>query len=84
MEENTIIIDKTMIISDILDMYPQSADILMAVGMHCISCVAASGESLEEACYVHGLDPDTVVDELINGLAMVADEVPAEEAPAAE
>ena len=34
-----------------------SAAILMAAGMHCIGCLAAAGETLEEAAAVHGLDP---------------------------
>lgn len=33
----------------------------MAVGMHCIHCIAATGETLEEACYVHGIDPDDLI-----------------------
>ena len=29
-----------------------------AIGMHCMGCALASGESLEEACAAHGVDPD--------------------------
>lgn len=37
------------------------AYILMECGMHCIGCPSSIGESLEEACIVHGLDPDFVM-----------------------
>ena len=37
------------------------AVILMEAGMHCVGCPASIGETLEEACQVHGLDADTVL-----------------------
>ena len=37
------------------------AYILMQCGMHCVGCPSSIGESLEEACAVHGLDADTVL-----------------------
>ena len=38
--------------------------ILMAAGMHCVNCMAAAGETLEEAAAVHGLDPKELEDEI--------------------
>ena len=35
--------------------------ILMDMGMHCIGCPASQGESIEEACMVHGIDADEIV-----------------------
>ena len=35
---------------------------LMQCGMHCVGCPSSIGESLEEACAVHGLDADEVMD----------------------
>jgi len=61
-------IDKSMSITEILEKYPSASEILMNVGMHCINCAASAFESLEEACMVHDLDPDVVVDELVSGL----------------
>ncbi|MEG1548687.1 MAG: DUF1858 domain-containing protein [Clostridia bacterium] len=55
-------INKSMTIEEILRMDVGTADILMASGMHCLGCVMASGEDLEQACAVHGID----VDELVN------------------
>lgn len=37
------------------------APILMEMGMHCLGCPASQGESLEEACMVHGMDPDVLI-----------------------
>lgn len=54
-------ISKDMIIGQILEMDPNMAGILMAGGMHCIGCPSAQGESLEEAAWVHGIDPDLLV-----------------------
>ena len=54
-------ITKDMIISEILNINPNMANVLMSGGMHCVTCPASMGESLEEACYVHGLDADEVV-----------------------
>ena len=42
------------------------AYILMQCGMHCVGCPSSVGESLKEACAVHGLDPEAVLAE-ING-----------------
>lgn len=40
------------------------AYILMQCGMHCVGCPSSVGESLEEACAVHGLDPEAVLAEI--------------------
>mgnify|MGYP002578903434 CR=1 FL=1 len=34
------------------------AEVLFGIGMHCLGCPASRGESVEEACMVHGVDPD--------------------------
>ena len=62
-------ITKDMIIREILEINPELAEVLMDSGMHCITCPAASGETLEEACMVHGID----VDELVQVLNTVND-----------
>ncbi len=48
-------IRKDMTITEILQIDPMIANILVGQGMHCITCEAAYGETLEEACAVHGL-----------------------------
>ena len=49
-------------ISEIIAEYPEAVEVLMAIGMHCIGCFASSMESLEDACMVHELDADQVVE----------------------
>ena len=62
-------ITKDMLLGEILDKYPELAQVLMNCGMHCVSCFAAAMENLEEACLVHGLNPDTVLDYINDFLA---------------
>ena len=57
-------ITKDTLISDILEVAPESAPLFFAIGMHCLGCEAASGETLGEACEVHGIDADEFVPQL--------------------
>ena len=57
-------ITKNSIIGDVLDQYPDVADIFFSIGMHCLGCPASRGETIEEACMVHGADPDELIDSL--------------------
>lgn len=54
-------ITKDAIIGDVLDKYPSTAPLFLQMGMHCLGCPASRGESIEEACMVHGADPDALV-----------------------
>ena len=51
-------IEKTTIIGDVLDIAPETAPLFMAIGMHCLGCPSSRGETVEEACMVHGVDAD--------------------------
>ncbi len=57
-------IDKNTKIGELLEMAPEKADILLNAGMHCLGCPASQAETLEEACEVHGIDVDELVEEL--------------------
>ncbi len=57
-------VTKDMIIMDVLRMDEGTAPIFMQAGMHCLGCPSASGESIEQACMVHGIDSDKLIDEL--------------------
>ena len=59
-----VTITKETIIGDILDIAPQTAPLFMAIGMHCLGCPASRGETVEEACMVHGIDTDELLEEL--------------------
>ena len=57
-------IDKNTKIGEILEKYPEKAEILLDVGMHCLGCPASQAETLEEACAVHGIDVEEVLEKL--------------------
>ncbi len=57
-------VTKETIIADVLKIDRGAIPILMMSGMHCIGCPSAQAESLEEACFVHGIDVDPVVEQL--------------------
>lgn len=57
-------ITKDMIIADIIAVDQKLIPVLLDAGMHCLGCPSAQGESLEEACMVHGISADEVVDSL--------------------
>ena len=57
-------ITKDTIIGDILDNAPQTAPLFLNIGMHCLGCPASRGETLEQACMVHGVDADIFLEEL--------------------
>jgi hybrid cluster-associated redox disulfide protein len=61
-------ITKDTIIADILDIAPQSAPLFMSIGMHCLGCAMASGETLGEACEVHGVDAEEFLTRLTSSL----------------
>ncbi len=57
-------IDKNMKIGELLEQFPEKADMLLEAGMHCLGCPASQAETLEEACEVHGIDVEELVKEL--------------------
>lgn len=57
-------ITKDTIIGDILDIAPQTAPVFMSIGMHCLGCPASRGETVEQACMVHGVDVDALLAEI--------------------
>ncbi|MDL2325164.1 DUF1858 domain-containing protein [Ruminococcaceae bacterium OttesenSCG-928-A16] len=57
-------ITKDTIIGDILDLDASTAPLFLEIGMHCLGCPASRGETLEQACYVHGTNADELVAKL--------------------
>jgi len=62
-------ITKDTIIGDILDADRTVAPFFIEMGMHCLGCPSARGESVEQACRVHGVDPDELVNKINEHLA---------------
>lgn len=57
-------ITRDMILGGILSVKPEAAEILMSCGMHCLGCPSSQMESLEDACLVHGLEVEDVLNKL--------------------
>lgn len=57
-------ITKDMKIIELLDINEDLGEVLMEAGMHCLGCAAAHGETIEEACQVHGIDVDELIEKL--------------------
>lgn len=57
-------INKNMTIGELLEKYPDKAEILLEAGMHCLGCPASQGETIEEACMVHGIDVEDIIKNL--------------------
>jgi len=54
-------VTKDTIIADVLRMDAGTATFFLEIGMHCLGCPSASGESVEAACMVHGVDADELI-----------------------
>ena len=57
-------VTKDTIISDVLEMDENTAEFFYEIGMHCLGCPASRGETIEQACMVHGVDADELVERL--------------------
>lgn len=57
-------VTKDSIIGDVLDAAPDTAIFFFEIGMHCLGCPASRGESIADACEVHGTNADELVDKI--------------------
>jgi len=62
-------ITRDTIIGDILDAAPETAPLFLSIGMHCLGCPSSRGETIAQACYVHGTDADELVADLNKALS---------------
>lgn len=58
------VVTKDTIIADVLKIDADTAPFFLEIGMHCLGCPSASGETIEEACMVHGVNPDDLLAKL--------------------
>jgi len=63
-----VITGKTLI-GEIVSKYPETVEILLSIGMHCLGCPHSQAESLEEACMVHGVSAEQVVEAINRKIA---------------
>ena len=64
-----MLVTKDTLIGDVLDHDVETAKFFLEIGMHCLGCPAARGESIEMACAVHGTDADELVARINDYLA---------------
>lgn len=57
-------VTKNTIIGEILDSDAETAPYFFEIGMHCLGCPASRGETIEEACAVHGVDCNALIEKL--------------------
>ena len=57
-------VTKNSLIGDVLDFDLETAQFFMEIGMHCLGCPHSRGDSIEEACAVHGTDADELVERI--------------------
>ena len=57
------------LIGDILDFDRGTSQFFLAMGMHCLGCPSARNETIEQACFVHGTNPDELVKNINDYLA---------------
>ena len=62
-------VTKSTIIGDILDFDRDTGVYFLEIGMHCLGCPSARGESIEQACEVHGVDCDELIAKINEYLA---------------
>ncbi len=62
-------VTKDTLIGDILDADRTTATYFMEMGMHCLGCPASRGETLEQACAVHGVDCADLVQKINDHMA---------------
>lgn len=64
-------VTKESLIGDVLEYDVNTAKFFFEMGMHCLGCPASRGESIADACAVHGTDADELVKKLNDYLASV-------------
>ncbi len=57
------------LVGEIVTQYPEAIEILLSIGMHCLGCPASRAESLADACAVHGINPDGVIEAINKKIA---------------
>ena len=57
-------VTKDSVIGDVIDADIETAQFFFEIGMHCLGCPSSRGESIADACAVHGTDADALVEKI--------------------
>ena len=68
-QDKQMTVTKDTLIGDILDFDVETAKFFFEIGMHCLGCPHSRGESIEDACFVHGTNADELVKKINDYLA---------------
>ena len=63
-EHSSLELTRYTVIGDLVANFPAAMLVFQEIGMHCLGCAMASGETVEQACAAHGVDPDEFLDYL--------------------
>ncbi|MDF2566744.1 MAG: hypothetical protein K0R90_200 [Oscillospiraceae bacterium] len=58
------VVTRDTVIGDVLDHDRTTAEYFLEMGMHCLGCPSSRGESIEQACEVHGVDCDELIEKI--------------------
>ena len=61
------------LVGEVVSKYPEAIEILLSIGMHCLGCPASRAESLEDACAVHGIPAEQVIDAINEKISAIAE-----------
>ena len=59
-----MVVTKETLIGDVLDHDIDTAKFFFEIGMHCLGCPHSRGESIADACAVHGTDADELIEKI--------------------
>ncbi len=62
-------VNSETLVGEIVTQYPEAIEVLLSIGMHCLGCPASRAESLADACAVHGIPVDGVIDAINQKIA---------------
>ena len=62
-------ITKDWSITDIVEKYPQTVQVLLKYGMHCFGCMAARFENIEQGAMAHGINVEQLMLDLNNAIS---------------
>jgi hybrid cluster-associated redox disulfide protein len=57
-------ITKKMVLGEVIGKYPETVEVFLKSGMHCISCQMATSETIEQAAGVHGINTEKLIKDL--------------------
>ena len=60
-------IERTSKIGDVVKAHPETAELMLEFGLHCVGCHVAYWETIEQGCAGHGM-PDDMINELVEEL----------------